>query len=128
MKYFILPFIATMLWTTSFAQTYTTNSVSEYDQVYGKKFTFVKTTLHVECTWEVSDKMFYRDCFNNGAYWTVADVIKLPNGKKYVMDAHGLDNTWVIVDGSGFIQLFEDNGQTLRKFKIIKKEKDTPHL
>jgi len=119
----MLLLIAVFITTTTFAQRYTTNSVSEYQQLYGKKYTFIKTLLNVECKWEVSDKKINREYDNNGgADWDVIKVIKIPGGKKYMLNEFGVDNPWIIIDQSGFIQLYEENGQTLHKFKIIRKE------
>ena len=126
MKNILTVLIALTITATAFGQKYTTNNVSEYQQVTSNKYSLVDVSTGVMCKWEVSDKRISRTCYANGesadAGWEVSKKVKIPTGNKYILHDVFMDDAWVIITNSGFIEVYENGGVTMRKFKISKKE------
>jgi hypothetical protein len=121
MKHILSFLFALTLFTTASAQRYTTSSVSVYKQLYSNKYTLVETNPNAELVWEVTDEAIYRNSLMGPENWTVKKVIRVGKNKKYMLDAWDVDIIWLIVEGN-YVYLYENNGQTKRAFRIIKRE------
>lgn len=103
------------------AQRYTTVSSVEYQKIYSGKYSHVSTTPSFEITWEITPTKIYRVYVGNEDNWNVSKVQTVGKVKKYIIDAWGMDDIWLTVEGD-FVVLYEKSGQTKRTFRIAKKE------
>lgn len=112
------------------AQTYSTKTVSIYQKVFSEKYSYIETDVNASCYWEFTDTQMYRSCglsSGDGGKMSITKLVNLTKGKKYIVDSREMDDGWFVVDDT-FIIMYEDNGATMRKFKISKKSKQLEYL
>ena len=121
MKHTLLVAALLLLSLLTKAQRYTTASVAEYQKIYSGKYSHVQTTPSLEIIWEITPTKIYRDYIASLDNWDVSKVQMVGKTKRYILDAWGLDDIWLTVEGD-YVVLYEKGGQTKRTFRIIKKE------
>ncbi|MBX2907220.1 MAG: hypothetical protein KF744_14340 [Taibaiella sp.] len=115
---------------TASAQRYVTSSISEYQQLYGKKYTLVKTVLYEEYIFEFSKERAYSDFFASCSRNKVLKITKTGNETKYLLEPLTCipEQPYTIAVNGDFVICYRRNGQTMFKLKIIKKTNDTEEL